>query len=51
MPELPEVQTVVNHIRGDLVGKNILGIIPLWKKSLHNFKPNDLSIKKRKIES
>jgi len=48
MPELPEVQTVVNHIRGDLVGKNIVGIIPLWGKSLHNFKPNDLSIKNKK---
>ena len=50
MPELPEVQTVVNHIRGDLVGKKILGIIPLWKKSLHNFKPNDLSGKNRIID-
>lgn len=48
MPELPEVQTVVNHIRGDLVGKKIVGIIPLWEKSLHNFKPNDLSIKNKK---
>jgi formamidopyrimidine-DNA glycosylase len=50
MPELPEVQTVVNHIRGDLVGKKILGIIPLWKKSLHNFKPNDLSGENRIID-
>ncbi len=48
MPELPEVQTVVNHIRGDLVGKKIIDIIPLWEKSLHNFKPNDLSIKNKK---
>ena len=50
MPELPEVQTVVNHIRGDLVGKKVLGIIPLWKKSLQNFKPNDLSRKNRIID-
>ena len=48
MPELPEVQTVVNHIRGDLIGKKILGIMPLWKKSLQNFKPKDLSIKNKK---
>ena len=48
MPELPEVQTVVNHIRGDLIGKKIIGIIPLWEKSLHNFKPEDISIKNKK---
>jgi len=48
MPELPEVQTVVDHIKGDLVGKKILGIIPLWKKSLQNFRPNDLSGKNKK---
>ena len=48
MPELPEVQTVVNHIRDDLIGKTIIGIIPLWEKSLHNFKPKDLSIKNKK---
>ena len=48
MPELPEVQTVVNHIRDDLIGKTIIGIIPMWEKSLHNFKPKDLSIKNKK---
>ena len=48
MPELPEVQTVVNHIRDDLIGKKILAIIPLWKKSLDNFKPNEISTKNKK---
>ena len=48
MPELPEVQTVVNHIRDELIGKTIIGIIPMWEKSLHNFKPKDLSIKNKK---
>ena len=37
MPELPEVQTVADHIKPDLVGKNILGIEPVWEKVLHNF--------------
>ena len=41
MPELPEVQTVVNHIKDDLVGEKIKSIIPLWAKVLHNFTPND----------
>ena len=42
MPELPEVQTVVNHIKDDLVGEKIKSIIPLWAKVLHNFTPNDV---------
>ena len=42
MPELPEVQTVVNHIKDDLVGEKIKSIIPLWTKVLHNFTPNDV---------
>ena len=42
MPELPEVQTVVNHIREDLVGEQIIGIESIWPKVLHNFKPEDL---------
>ena len=33
MPELPEVQTVADYIKPDLIGKNILKIEPLWKKS------------------
>tara|TARA_S200000501_G_scaffold75216_1_gene67029 strand:- start:2154 stop:2966 length:813 start_codon:yes stop_codon:yes gene_type:complete len=37
MPELPEVQTVVNYIRDDLIGDTIIGIEPLWGKVLDNF--------------
>mgnify|MGYP001165496340 CR=1 FL=1 len=37
MPELPEVQTVVNYLRDDLVGDTIIGIKPLWDKVLDNF--------------
>ena len=48
MPELPEVQTVANHIRPDLIGKYIIGIEPLWTKTLDNFSPDDL-IGKHKI--
>ena len=42
MPELPEVQTVVEHIRPDLLGEQIIGIKPIWPKVLHNFIPEDL---------
>ncbi len=43
MPELPEVQTVADHIKPDLIGKNVTGIEPVWKKVLHNFAQNDLT--------
>ena len=43
MPELPEVQTVADHIKPDLMGKNVTGIEPVWKKVLHNFAKNDLT--------
>ena len=43
MPELPEVQTVADHIKPDLIGKNVTGIEPVWKKVLHNFAKNDLT--------
>tara|TARA_B100000902_G_scaffold13150_1_gene15973 strand:+ start:79 stop:897 length:819 start_codon:yes stop_codon:yes gene_type:complete len=43
MPELPEVQTVADHIRPDLIGKYILGIEPLWTKTLDNFSSDDLN--------
>ena len=42
MPELPEVQTVVNHIRNELIGEIITDIKPLWSKVFHNFKSEDL---------
>ena len=42
MPELPEVQTVVDHIRKDLLEEEIIHIDPVWPKVLHNFNPEDL---------
>ena len=50
MPELPEVQTVADHIKPDLIGKKIIGIEPIWKKVLHNFSAKDLK-GKHKIEN
>jgi len=49
MPELPEVQTVANHIRPNLIGKFITGVKPLWEKTLDNFTPDDLSGKHKII--
>ena len=42
MPELPEVQTVVNHIRPKIIGKQLMTIIPIWGKTLHNFNKDDI---------
>ena len=42
MPELPEVQTVVNHIKDDLIGDTIIAIKPIWSKVFHNFSSNGL---------
>ena len=48
MPELPEVQTVVNGLKEDLVGDRITCITPIWEKVLSNFIPSDLFIKGKK---
>ena len=37
MPELPEVQTVVNQIRSDLLHEKVKSITPIWPKVFHNF--------------
>ena len=37
MPELPEVQTVVNGIKPMVIGKKIIRIKPIWHKVLENF--------------
>ena len=37
MPELPEVQTVVNQIKSDLLQNKVESITPIWPKVLHNF--------------
>ena len=42
MPELPEVQTVVNHLKSQLIGRRILNIEIIWPKVLDNFKPEEL---------
>ena len=42
MPELPEVQTVVNHIRPMIIGKRLTTIRPIWEKTLHNFNVEDI---------
>ncbi len=46
MPELPEVQTVVNYLHDDLIGDTIISIKPLWGKVLENF--DQLSINNSK---
>tara|TARA_Y100001970_G_C14207003_1_gene844687 strand:- start:1311 stop:2135 length:825 start_codon:yes stop_codon:yes gene_type:complete len=38
VPELPEVQTVVNQLRPLLLGKRLKSITPIWPKVFHNFK-------------
>ncbi|MBA65296.1 MAG: DNA-formamidopyrimidine glycosylase [Candidatus Marinimicrobia bacterium] len=37
MPELPEVQTVVNQIKPILIHKTVESITPVWPKVFHNF--------------
>ena len=37
MPELPEVQTVVNQIRSGLLNAKIDSLTPVWPKVFHNF--------------
>ena len=41
MPELPEVQTVVNHIKDELIGETIIDLKAIWPKVFHNFKSVD----------
>ena len=50
MPELPEVQTVVNYIRPKIVGKKLIKIKPVWSKVLQNFDEKiSKSLKNNKI--
>ena len=42
MPELPEVQTVVNHLIEPLSGKRIIDVKPIWPKVFDNFNSNSL---------
>ncbi|RLD04474.1 MAG: DNA-formamidopyrimidine glycosylase, partial [Chloroflexi bacterium] len=34
MPELPEVETIVNRLRADLTGRTILSADLLWERTL-----------------
>ena len=45
MPELPEVQTVADHVKPGLVGEYILSIEPVWKKVLDNFNAEEIKEK------
>ena len=51
MPELPEVQTVVNFIKNKLIKKNIIKIVPVWPKVFDNFSEHDFysKVKNTKI--
>ena len=49
MPELPEVQTVVNYLRDDLVGETITAIEPLWEKVLDNFNKSSINKNNNKL--
>ena len=48
MPELPEVQTVADHVKPELVGKHILSVEPVWEKVLDNFNAEEV-IGKHKV--
>jgi formamidopyrimidine-DNA glycosylase len=42
MPELPEVQTVVNHVKMELIGRKIISMSPIWPKVFDNFNFEEL---------
>ena len=50
MPELPEVQTVVNQIKSDLVNEKVESITPIWPKVFHNFTSEEAKQKIKKGE-
>ena len=50
MPELPEVQTVVNFIKNKLIKKNIIKIVPVWPKVFDNFGKNMIFIQKLRTQ-
>ena len=45
MPELPEVQTVVNQIKSGLLNAKVDSITPLWPKVFHNFTIEEVKYK------
>jgi formamidopyrimidine-DNA glycosylase len=40
MPELPEVETVVRHLKPDLIGQKIISFQSIWPKVLGNIMDN-----------
>ena len=53
MPELPEVQTVINSIRPDVIGRDIISCELLWGKVIYNIPQHEFHkniINKRIIE-
>ena len=42
MPELPEVQTVADHVKPEIMGNYILSVDPVWNKVLDNFDSKDI---------
>ena len=42
MPELPEVQTVADHVKPEIVDNYILSVDPIWNKVLDNFHSKDI---------
>jgi len=42
MPELPEVQTVADHVKPEILGNYVLSVDSIWNKALDNFNPKDL---------
>ena len=52
MPELPEVETVTKSIKRHLIGESFSSMTVHWKKTLHNFTPNDFNnkVKSRKVK-
>ena len=48
MPELPEVQTVVNQIKSDLLHETVESITPIWPKVFHNFTIEEAKQKMKK---
>lgn len=42
MPELPEVQTIVDQIRPDILGETLVDVQVLWERSLSEVSPDQL---------
>ncbi len=43
MPELPEVETIVRGLHGDLVGRLFIGATVLWGREIHGLSPSEFA--------